>query len=179
MGEHRPTDGPLPGLRLEARFQVTEDRTTGGSRTLVFDAGADRIVVRVHVDLTDEAARRKTADARFLVSDLFVEKTSPYPGAISNAIACDEPFLPVSVERIVTDGWLESLRLFANRLRVFGVCARADVRYEAALVHLYCREARTLYQIKAYTSADRPTLDLGAFLGGLDCTPAYPGGDRW
>lgn len=181
-GACRGEDGGLPpgvplDLHLDGRFALTADRPTDRVRTLVLEAPPDRVVVRSYPGLTDAAARTKAADARFLVSDLFTQKTSPYPGSISDSLACPEELRPVSAERTLAAGWRTSLRLLANPMHVFGVCDREDARYDAALVHVYCAEAQTLFEIKAFTPTGGATLDLDAWLAAVDCAPRGEGSD--
>jgi hypothetical protein len=163
-----PEGVPLE-LHLERRFELTADRTAGSARTLRFDSGSDRVRVKVRSELNDEEAKKKATGSRFLVADLFAEKASPYPGAISKAVACSEKFQPVSATRSLSRGWILSFRLHANQMRAFGVCSERDIHYDSALVHLYCSDTRMLFEVRAYTPAGRSSLDLDSLLGSLDC----------
>jgi hypothetical protein len=110
--------------------------------------GGEFFVVKIIHDADTATARGYVNQNIFMIESLFNEHKSAYPGAISSAITCPKPLLPV----LAPEGGGTSLvvKLFANGRQAYGVCDSTQVKFRSLIVVRHCEKRKLLVELKAF-----------------------------
>jgi len=79
---------------------------------------------------------------------LFENAASPYPGEISDEIACGEKYKPVFFEEEINGIQVSYFTGFLNKRLVFGACTDDQADYQGILALFYCPNLSQLYQLE-------------------------------
>jgi len=90
---------------------------------------------------------------------LFEKERSPYPGEISDTVACDDKFVPTwKLQNNLNGIEINYTTAFLNDRMVYGACTENQLSYEALFMAFYCPEQEKLYQLELIN-------DKNSFLG--------------
>ena len=164
---------PPMGLELSSplsiKFKQIKKEVSKNILTVEYRSNIDKLIFRVYKNMKAETARKKAKDRRLIIMDMFKGKPSPYPGVISDQIACDDKYQPKEHIRKHGENWSEALQLFANERGIYGGCTEKTTFFSSALVHLYCTKIQTLFVVKLFTPNKSPSVDIVSFIGALNC----------
>ncbi|MEK6916200.1 MAG: hypothetical protein AABW92_00495 [Nanoarchaeota archaeon] len=107
--------------------------------------------IKILRDITFNQSKNYVSDKLFFVRSLYREINSPYPGQLSNKIACAEEFHPIEVEYSPFNYYT----LYANNRFVYGVCTNDEIAYKSILYYHYCEEDKELYQLELFFGLDK------------------------
>ena len=118
--------------------------------------------VRVEKNVVDspQYAEEFTNTRLMQVQSIFDKARSPYPGAISDEIECQEKFKPV--EKEITTGTgitLTYYREYLNNRLVIGTCIDEDVEYIGYVAIFYCHESSEWYQMEIIKPSEKRGLE--------------------
>ena len=112
--------------------------------------------IRVNTNLFEsEEDAEKLINAQVIrMKDLFENSAAPYPGEISDEIACGDEFTPNFVKKIINGIEVSYFSGFLNDRLVFGACTEDQVAYEGILTLFYCSNHKKAYQLEFITKMD-------------------------
>lgn len=110
------------------------------------DSDLLRIDIRSNISEPEASKRIQVLITR--MKALFENRASPYPGEISDEIACGEEFKPVFAEEKINGIQVSYITGYLNERLVLGVCTEDQVFYKEILALFYCPETNQLYQLE-------------------------------
>jgi len=79
---------------------------------------------------------------------LFEDAAAPYPGEISNVIACSNEYKPVYSSKKQNGINVSYFEGYVNDRLVFGSCADDQAKYHDTLAMFYCAKQKKFYQVE-------------------------------
>jgi len=133
------------------KFRLNSISETFDSTVLTGGYGDLFIKVNVFKNTSQEKANIYISDKIVLISSLFREISSPYPGALSNRIKCLEEFKPLRISNYPLDYYI----IYASSRFTYGVCSFDLIKYRSILYFQYCGKQKSLYQVKLFIPIDQ------------------------
>lgn len=112
---------------------------------------ADKSLIRAEVrsDVTEEEARDAIQVQITRTKGLFEDAAAPYPGEISDVIACSSNYKPKYSTHTTKNGAkLSFFEGYINERLVFGSCVDDQAAYHDTFVMFYCSKQKKFYQIE-------------------------------
>ena len=123
------------------------------------------IKIKILNNTTLKQAKNYISDKIFVINSIYREINSPYPGALSNRIECEEKFKPKTMENVPFDYYI----LYASERFTYGVCSWDLIKYKSVIYYTYCKETKNLYQIELFIPVDKGTSNYEESLKSIEC----------
>ncbi len=153
---NRPVD-PLAGSLATVGAALTVPGPTVATRVAeatgvlsegLWKTGDDRVRVRVSGDLGVTDGEALGREERAVIGSLFEDHQAPYPGALSNTLACPDTLRPADLEP--RGDALFLVALYANDRYAFGGCAEDLLQYRATVAAFYGADRRELVRVEYF-----------------------------
>lgn len=105
-----------------------------------------RVEIRPNYSYEETKQAIQTQLAR--TKGLFEDASAPYPGEISDVIACGEMYKPVYSEKVQNGIQISYFSGFVNDRLVFGSCSNDQAVYHDTLAMFYCQNQKKFYQLE-------------------------------
>lgn len=105
-----------------------------------------RVEIRPNSSLEEAKQTIQTQLAR--TKGLFEDAAAPYPGEISDVIACGQEYKPVYSEKAQNGIKISYFAGFVNDRLVFGSCSNDQAVYHDTLAIFYCQKQKKFYQLE-------------------------------
>lgn len=158
-------DTGLSGELLQ-HFQFETASESGGSMVLNGEQNGTKLRLHIFRDWSPQMAESYISDKMFVINSLYREIHSPYPGALSNRIACADEFKPKRVEYSPFDYY----RIYATDRLTYGACSRDLISYQTILYFIYCDEDNSFYQLELFVPVNEPASPYEGLLTSLVCS---------
>ena len=157
----------LPGLTgpLLDEFILDESLSGTGKAQYFGHAAERRCKITVWEELGVEAQDKILKERLFALHAMYRSLRSPYPGALSRNIHCDERFKP---QLLAEQPHLLYL-LHATERLTYGVCEEAAIRYRSLLAFVRCSATGRLFQVEVFLPTGEPHEATAQALAALAC----------
>ena len=104
-------------------------------------------------------------DKMFVISSMYREINSPYAGALSNKIKCDEKFKPQKIPNFPFDYYI----IYASDRLIYGSCSWDLIKYKSILYYIHCNKTNNLYQIELFVPIKESISGYEEHLKSISC----------
>lgn len=110
----------------------------------------DNILLKAEIrsNYTPEDAEQLIQTQLVRTKGLFEDAAAPYPGELSDVIACSNAYKPVYSSRKQNGVNISYFEGYVNKRLVFGSCADDQAAYHDTLTMFYCSEQKKFYQVE-------------------------------
>jgi len=147
------------------KFKFEEISSDYDSATLNgrYDGSVIKIKILNNVGL--KQSENYIYDKIFVINSMYRDIDSPYPGALSNKISCDEEFKPQKIPNTTFDYYM----LYATSRFTYGACSWNLIEYRSYIYFAYCNESENLYQIELFLPIKKETTFYEESLKSIAC----------
>ncbi len=134
------------------------------------EKSGDLLKVEVRYKQEESQAQQYISSEVQKMKSLFANAPSPYPGDVSNEIACGNEFIPKYFEKDVGGVKLSYFFGNMNSRLTFGVCTQDQIAYRTYLVLFYCAKDKIIYNLEFV--APKASYDQAVYekmLGSIKC----------
>jgi hypothetical protein len=83
------------------------------------------------------------------IEAVYANTRSPYPGFISDEIACDQSFLPTRATLKTENAMIiKTMRVYLTDRLTLGACTKESVAYQSLMAIFYCPSRSNLYEVE-------------------------------
>lgn len=118
---------------------------------------SDLLRVDIRSDISEPEGKSHIQAQITRMKALFENAPSPYPGEISDEIACGEKYKPAFFDEEINGIQVSYSTGYLNNRLVFGSCTEDQAVYHGILALFYCPNLKQLYQIEIIAPADKFT----------------------
>ncbi len=102
----------------------------------------------IRLNYTESDAEQVIKTQLVRTKGLFENAAAPYPGELSDVIACSNAYKPVYSSRVQNGISISYFEGYVNKRLVFGSCADDQAEYHDTLTMFYCPEQKKFYQVE-------------------------------
>lgn len=110
--------------------------------------GNDLLKVEVKSDFRKDDADQAVQAQLARTKGVFEDAAAPYPGEISDVIACSNEYKPVYSAKDQNGIHISYFEGYVNERLVFGSCVDDQAAYHDTLAMFYCEKQRKFYQLE-------------------------------
>ena len=152
------------------KFSLSETKNLENSELFLFSSNdGDFLRIGKRIVLDDNSADLLIEDSIVNIEAIYSNSFSAYPGEVSNEIVCSDEFKPEYKEYEKEGLTLRYYLLHSNDRFGIGVCDKDLIKYRQLIGWIYCQSNSELYEIKYFTSVDKPTEDLENLFLSFSC----------
>lgn len=143
----------MNGLNKFQIEDVYEEDTKGFRALLQNQEKLLRVDLKSNINSLDA---EKTIKAEVIrMKTLYANATSPYPGDVSNEIACSKEFIPQYSEKEINGIKISYFTGYLNQRLIFGACTPDQAVNRGILALFYCPKHEQMFQIELIEPADK------------------------
>lgn len=159
-----------------ASAELDQERVKDGARHRFVSLRAHAKSLSLEVEITSplgaSEARALAEQKLNVVARLYGEQKVPYPGELSNEIACTKNRQPSRRTRSVSGLKVRMLVGHANDRFAFGACQQESIRYLGLDSFFYLPARRALVELRAFQPSEQATAsELFGLLGKIEALP--------
>ncbi len=114
----------------------------------LYEKGDFLLKTEIRSNYTEEDANQVIETQLVRTKGLFENAAAPYPGELSDVIACSNAYKPVYATRQQSGVTLSYFDAYVNKRLVFGSCADDQAEYHDTLTMFYCPTQKKFYQLE-------------------------------
>ncbi len=108
-----------------------------------------QLKIKIASNLTSQKAQEYTQISLTQIQSLFNNSRSPYPGQLSDEIACQSKYLPETKTQTFKEGLkLTYFSSFMTNRFQYGACLDSQIAFTAQTVFFYCPNTKQWYQLE-------------------------------
>lgn len=134
-----------------------EDSTNGYKGTLT--KGNIRVRLEAYSAPSQEVSERFTQTKVMQLQGLFENIRSPYPGALSNEIICEDRFKPIIKDININGIKTKTITGYLNERLQYGSCVESQLTYTGKTAILYCKNQKKWYLFEIITKKSDVNFD--------------------
>jgi hypothetical protein len=132
-------------------FKITKTTESYDSKTIFGEKESAIVKIKKIENIEINEAENYINDNMFVIESMYRGISSPYPGALSNRIECEEKFKPKKVKNKPFDYYF----LFATDRMTYGACSKDQIEYHTIMFFLFCEKTKDFFQIELFVSLDK------------------------
>lgn len=114
----------------------------------LYENGDFLLKTEIRSNYTNDDAKQIIETQLVRTKGLFEDAAAPYPGELSDVIACSNAYKPVYSSRTQDGINFSSFDGYVNKRLVFGSCADDQAEYHDTLTMFYCPTQKKFYQLE-------------------------------
>lgn len=114
--------------------------------------------VRILNGINEMQAQNFVKQKLFLITSLFQEEKSPYPGMTSNIVACPDSFLPKITQADDESSLNLRIQLAATSRNTFGVCSEEEFAQKSVFLFVFCKKSGKALRLEGFAAKDSARL---------------------
>ena len=144
-----PCSTPCIAMDSFQNFQIKElyQNDATGYKAL-YTLGDEALRIEMRPNTTNREAQQSTQTQLTRLKSLYINAKSPYPGAASDEIVCNDALKPVFITPKNTDATSAYAIVYYNDRFTLGGCTKNQLVYRGIFSFLYCPNRKQLYQIE-------------------------------
>ncbi len=112
--------------------------------------------VEIYSQVTPQQAAEYNEYKKMQLMGLYENARSPYPGAISDQISCEDKYKPKFRQLQTTTLKIDYYIGYLNNRMQYGSCTDEQLKYRSAVAMLYCLAQKKWYLLEFITPIDQP-----------------------
>lgn len=116
--------------------------------------------INIEKNIEVEVAKKNFQRKTLLFSSLYEKSNSPYRGAISKTLRCEnQEAQPQKTIRNTPSEEIISFKFFTNDYFILGVCEKKDLKYLGMVVLVYCKKSKSFAEISIFDNPNSKAID--------------------
>jgi len=149
---------------------VSEYENTAKTYRALLEKGDIKLQIEAYSNTSAKQATDFNLYKSMQILSLYESVRSPYPGVISDQVACAKEYQPVFKKTTINNINIESYSGYVNDRLQFGSCTKEQIAYRGMALMFYCPKQNRWYHLEFMTSPLQAPIDFQRLIQSISCT---------